>query len=256
MLWISWKSGSTWTQPEPIASAPRIFNFTFDSDEHGNIIVVWTENDRIWSRAYAPVNEILGAEEQFVATTSSNASVGNVDMTNGNAILSFSTDDPTRSRWVAVYEAGNGWVESWQVRLDDQQGGVAGIALDDAGNGIAICVPAGLGTQSEGMWRELGGNRLLCPRSVSTPVSFHAAAAFDRSVSFVTSTAQGALCHELFALNSCGWSPEDGSPVRRAAFQSRRRAPLEAVRFAHDSSPGCLSAAFANDRARLETALR
>ena len=150
VLWISWKSGSTWTQPEPITSAPRIFNFTFDSDEHGNIIVAWSEDDRIWSRAYDRSMDSWSGEE-LVATTSSNASVGNVNMTNGNAILSFSTDDPTRSRWVAVYEAGNGWVESWQVRLDGQQGGAAGIALDDAGNGIAIC---GLGVsvrRSEGL---------------------------------------------------------------------------------------------------------
>jgi len=188
VLSISWKDGSAWMQPEQLASAPRIYNFTFDSDEHGNIIVVWTENDRIWSRAYDRSMDSWSGEE-FVATTSSNASVGSVDMTNGNAILSFSSDDPTRSRWVTVYEAGNGWDESWQVRLDDQQGSVAGIALDDAGNGIAICVPEGLGTQVRRFVAGIGWQPPSAP-----PVGFHpnliyAAAAFDRSVSFVTATA-------------------------------------------------------------------
>jgi hypothetical protein len=109
-------------------------------------------------------------------------------MTNGNAILSFGSGEVTGSRWVAIYEAGSGWVESWQVRLDDQQGSVAGIALDDAGNGIAICVPAGLGTQFRRFVAGIGWQPPSAPPVGFHPSLIYAAAAFDRSVSFVTAT--------------------------------------------------------------------
>jgi hypothetical protein len=188
VLWISWEDGAEWSQPEPIASAPLIFDFAYDSDEHGNIIVVWPENDRVWSRIYARSSDSWG-EEQFVAAASSNANVQRVDMTNGSALLSFGSREPTPSTWAMIYDAGQGWVESSLVSLDEQQSSDAGIALDDAGNGIAIYAPAGLGSRIRRYVAGVGWQPHVPPPLAIAGAT--CAAAFDRSITVVTSTATG-----------------------------------------------------------------
>lgn len=133
-LWISWKAGAAWNEPELLASAPTMRELYFDSDEQGNIIVIWFENDRAWSRIYERKNDAW-TRELLVFETSSDASVSSLDMTAGSALVSLSTGEP--SIWAAVYEAGIGWSDASLVRLDGLSAWV-GTALDHAGNGIAM----------------------------------------------------------------------------------------------------------------------
>jgi hypothetical protein len=188
VLWLSWKDGSTWLQPEQIASAPQFGQFEFDADEQGNIVVAWREDERLWSRIYERATDSW-SEELFVAPTSTNQSITFIDMTNGNALLGFNTGAPDPATWAVMYEAGKGWVESSLVRLH-QVNAYVGAALDDAGNGIAISTAEGLGVQVR---RYLAGHGWESPPALDVGITGNlwAAAAPDRSVTVVSNTGIG-----------------------------------------------------------------
>ena len=136
-LVVSWKTASGWDTPELLASGAQIGSFSSDSDEQGNIIVVWRENDQIWSRVYQR-EQAEWTRELFVMPASLDAIVLRPDMTAGGAIVPINSfgDDP--GTWVAVYQAGTGWVQDSIVLLDSEWvGGDVPVALDSAGNALA-----------------------------------------------------------------------------------------------------------------------
>ena len=154
-----------------LASAPRIFGFTFDSDEHGNIIVVWTENDRIWSRAYSPVSGFLergGIRGNNLVERGALATCRH-DQRECHSLPSAS-HDPTRSTWVAVYEAGK--------RLGRELARFASMISKAAsqvsrsttlGTELRFACPRASACSSEDTWSGLGGNRRPRPRAASVP---------------------------------------------------------------------------------------
>ena len=138
-LYIVWR-GTSWGTPEPIATAPDIPSFALDSDEQGNIIVVWRDTDEIWSRIYERARDAWTAA-QFVGTTSTDGIVLTPDITAGNAIVAVNDRTPTGGMWAAVYQSGVGWLQSAITRLDDRELYSIGLSIDPAGNALAAWGP-------------------------------------------------------------------------------------------------------------------
>jgi hypothetical protein len=135
-LWITWRDGSTWNEPELLASAPVLYAPYIDSDEQGNMVVLWRENDRIWSRIYEREHDAW-TSELVVAGTSTPAGIDAIDMTSGRVLVSLNSSTTDPSTWAAVYKPDVGWSDASFVRLDARTSGGFGVALDGAGNGIA-----------------------------------------------------------------------------------------------------------------------
>ncbi len=120
-----------------MASAPDIGTFICDSDEEGNIIVVWTDAGEVWSRVYERARNAW-TMPAFVVTVSLDAIPYNLDMTAGSALITINSFDPGPATWAAVYRAGMGWDEESIVKLDEPWTGWAvAVAVDPRGNAIA-----------------------------------------------------------------------------------------------------------------------
>jgi hypothetical protein len=132
---ISWKISSGWGAAETLASATEIFSFNADSDEQGNIVVVWREGDQIWSRLYSRA-ENQWTRELFVTTAPTSSVLRRLDMTAGNAIISF--EDANLMRASAIYEAGVGWIDDSIVTLDDTSNTAVAVSIDTRGNALAV----------------------------------------------------------------------------------------------------------------------
>jgi hypothetical protein len=136
-LAVTWRISTGWGALEPLASAPDIYNFRCDSDEEGNIIVVWVDAGDVWSRVYQRAQNTWTTPE-FIVTVSPDALLGNIDMTAGNAVLSINSFDPAPATWAAVYLAATGWDQDSIVKLDEPWTGWAvAVAIDPRGNAIA-----------------------------------------------------------------------------------------------------------------------
>jgi hypothetical protein len=138
-VYVAWK-GASWGTPEPIASVFNVESLAFDSDEEGNIIVVWLETDEIWSRIYERARDAwTGA--QFVGNTSTYGIVMGVDITAGSAVVAVNGRNPTDGMWAAIYQSGVGWIQSSIARLDDRELYSIGLSIDPAGNALAVWGP-------------------------------------------------------------------------------------------------------------------
>ena len=137
-LTVRWQSGVGWAAPESLTRVSYFASFTWDSDEQGNILVVWREDDEISSRFYDHAgNRWLPVD--FLGSVPSNVVLGKPDLTAGNAILYFKTPDPDAVGWVAVYEAGVGWIEDSVVELSGgTPGPFVGVSMDAAGNALVV----------------------------------------------------------------------------------------------------------------------
>jgi hypothetical protein len=136
-LAISWKVSTGWGTLEPLASAPEIGSFRCESDEEGNIIVVWVDAGDVYSRVYERARNAW-TKPEFVVAVSPDAIPGNIDMTAGNAVLSINSFDPASATWAAVYLAGVGWDQESIVKLDEPWSGWAvAVAMDSQGNALA-----------------------------------------------------------------------------------------------------------------------
>jgi hypothetical protein len=138
-IFIAWKSAS-WSTPEPIASVPNVEFLASDSDEEGNIIVVWLETDEIWSRFYERARDAWTGP-QFVGNTSTYGIVMGVDITAGSAVVAVNGRNPTDGMWAAIYQSGVGWLQSSVARLDDRELNPIGISIDPAGNALVVWGP-------------------------------------------------------------------------------------------------------------------
>jgi hypothetical protein len=135
-LWITWKDGSTWNEPERLASAPVLYGPSLDSDEQGNMVVIWREDDRVWSRIYEREHDAW-TSELLVAGTATPAVVSSVAMTAGRVLVSLSSSTMVPSTWAAVYQPDVGWSDASFVLLNSRASSGSHVALDSAGNGIA-----------------------------------------------------------------------------------------------------------------------
>ena len=119
-LFVSWRNGSSWAASELLASAPEIGFMGFDSDEQGNIIVAWRENDR---NLVTRVRTRPGPMDARIVRCNDDtlrAALLHIDMTAGNAVLSFRKHStPDNTTWVAIYEAGTGWINGSITPLDE-----------------------------------------------------------------------------------------------------------------------------------------
>jgi hypothetical protein len=138
-VYIAWR-GASWSTPEPIASAPNVESLAVDSDEEGNIIVVWLETDEIWSRIYERARDAWTGP-QFVGNTSTYGIIMGVDITAGSAVVAVNGRNPTDGMWAAVYQSGVGWLQSSIARLDDRELYSIGLSIDPAGNALAVWGP-------------------------------------------------------------------------------------------------------------------
>jgi hypothetical protein len=137
-LVAAWNVGSTWRAPEQVASAPDIQSFVADSDDEGNIIVVWRQDDEVRSRVYDHASGEW-TPNQFVATTSTIATVLRPTMTGGNAIVAVNSQEASEGTWAKVYRSGEGWLDDSKVRLDDPGSGYAvALSIDSMGNALAV----------------------------------------------------------------------------------------------------------------------
>ncbi|HEX6764929.1 MAG TPA: hypothetical protein VF103_05610, partial [Polyangiaceae bacterium] len=123
--------------PERLARASDFDPLTFDSDEQGNIMVVWLDGTEIRSRVYDRAQD-RWLPEALVATTTADAILGKPDLTSGSAILYFKTPAPNPGTWAAIYEAGVGWVQASTVQLDEESGDLVAVSMDEAGNALVV----------------------------------------------------------------------------------------------------------------------
>jgi hypothetical protein len=107
----------------------------FENDEQGNMVVVWREDDRVWSRIYERRSDVW-TNELLVAGTATPLYASGVGMTAGNVVVWLQSSTTEPSSWAAVYQEGIGWSDASFVLLDARTGGV-GVGLDSAGHGIA-----------------------------------------------------------------------------------------------------------------------
>ena len=179
---IAWKEDAAWSPPAQIAQGVEIANFLVDCDEAGNIMVVWHEIDQIRSRIYERGRNAW-SRELPIATTTSFATVRDVAITSGNAIVAVNSFDETEGSWAAVYRPDVGWANDTFVRLDDPGIGYPiEVSIDSAGNALAVW-------QSELKFRRyVAGNGWQAPSSLDANVSdsfFGGAGASDGSVLIV-----------------------------------------------------------------------
>jgi len=134
-----WNIGSTWGPPERIASGVDFPSFRADSDEQGNLVVVWREADEIRSRVYENASGDW-TPNQLLATTSTIATIRELDITAGHAMVGVDSLEPAEGIWAMVYEPGSGWLETSKVRLDDPgtSGYNVAVSIDAFGNGLAV----------------------------------------------------------------------------------------------------------------------
>jgi len=165
-LTVEWKNGSGWSTRQPLATA-AFTSINVDSDEEGNIIVVWSAEGELWSRVYQRAMDTW-SPAAFLAAVPPNAIVYRPDMTAGNAVVSFTTGAPDPGTWAAVYQSGVGWVESSIVKLDPAWvavNGPASVALDAAGNALVFW-------HSQGKFRRyLAGTGWLAPSSLAASLA-------------------------------------------------------------------------------------
>jgi hypothetical protein len=141
-LLFAWKTDSAWEEPAVLGSAAQIYPFDFDSDESGNIIVVWCQVGEIWARVYERENDAW-TEPLYLSEVPPGAVVGRPDMSAGNAIVTFNTFDPDPSTWAAIYRRGIGLVQSSVIRLDEPySGGQVAATIDSQGNALAAWHPS------------------------------------------------------------------------------------------------------------------
>jgi hypothetical protein len=138
-LVVIWNIGSTWGTPELLASAPDFPSIRANSDEQGNIVVVWREADEIRSRIYDYASGDW-TPNQLLSTTSTIANIRELDVTAGHAIVGVNSFEATEGLWAMVYEPGSGWLEASKVRLDDPGpvGYNVAVSIDRFGNGLAV----------------------------------------------------------------------------------------------------------------------
>jgi hypothetical protein len=137
-LVVTWKIGTSWGTPEPLASAADIQSLAVDSDAQGNLAVVWREGDEIRSRFYEQSRgEWTPAE--FVSTTSTTAQIMGLDISSGHAILAVNSFDTTEGAWTILHDADTGWLNASRVRLDEAGIGYPiALSADSAGNALAV----------------------------------------------------------------------------------------------------------------------
>jgi hypothetical protein len=179
---VLWKEGSSWSNPQPLASAQTEIPYVAtDSDEQGNIVVVWRQNDELWARIYQRATD-QWIPAHLVGTTTNFATIKRPDITSGNAIVAADGSSATEGLLVGIYQAGVGWVEESVTKLDNH--GSTGMALniDSAGNALAVW-------QSELKYRRyVAGEGWQAPATLEANVdkdTLFAAGAPDGSVLFI-----------------------------------------------------------------------
>jgi hypothetical protein len=138
---VAWRDPATgWEAADPVASAANIDLWSVSADDQGNIVLFWSETNRIWSRIYEP-GEDSWTRPLLVSTTGMYPmALG--EMSQGNVAAALFWDDVA---YGAYYQAGVGWVQSSIVDLGELGGlvprsgefGVA-TAIDPRGNAIAV----------------------------------------------------------------------------------------------------------------------
>jgi hypothetical protein len=135
---VMWKESTGWGPLEPLAFAPDIATYSCDSDEEGNIILVWIDDvGNVKSRVYEPAQNAWTMPAPLM-TVVPPAMVGGLDMTAGNAIVSIQKFAPDSAVWAAIYEAGVGWDEESIVLLGEPLIGSVAVSLDPRRNAVAI----------------------------------------------------------------------------------------------------------------------
>lgn len=136
-LVVMWKTTSGWGTPEQVTSGTSLGYFNADSDENGNIIVVWTEGEEIWSRFYERADNAW-TRPLFIVNTPPDSIPLRPDMTAGNAIVAINAFDPDPATWAAIYRPGTGWIADSVVRIDEPwTGWGVAVSIDRAGNAVA-----------------------------------------------------------------------------------------------------------------------
>jgi len=134
---VAWRDKTSgWGPAEPIASASDIRAWRTQSDEQGNIAVLWAQADQFWSRIYVRQNESWG-RPQLVTTATTDALPTDLQMAAGNIVVPLYWDSVPHG---AYYEHDIGWVEASIVdfgRLNDIDLGVQ-ISIDRRGNALAV----------------------------------------------------------------------------------------------------------------------
>lgn len=135
-LAITWKGSTGWGANEPLAFAADIGGYSCDSDEEGNIIVVWDEAGAVRSRVYEPSQNAWTAPVP-VMTRTPPVLMGAVVMTAGRAIVTVQKFAPDSAGWAAIYETG-GWDEDAIVLLDEPLIGSVAPTIDSRGNALVV----------------------------------------------------------------------------------------------------------------------
>jgi hypothetical protein len=136
-LVVAWSTGTVWSDPEILASAAEIGAFNLDSDELGNVVVVWRQVDEIWARVFERSKDAW-TPAAYLMGPAPGALIQDPDITGGNAVVSFNTFDPDPSTWAMVYRSELGWIPSSLIRLDNPYtGGHVAVTMDPQGNALA-----------------------------------------------------------------------------------------------------------------------
>jgi hypothetical protein len=112
---VTWRNSvSAWDDREPIVTAAEIRQWRVESDEHGNIVLLWTQADQIWSRIYEREREAWTRAQLITAAT---AEGGFMDpqISAGNVAVAMYWN---RVLYGAYYQAGVGWNQASITDLD------------------------------------------------------------------------------------------------------------------------------------------
>jgi hypothetical protein len=143
-LVVSWKFASVWSEPTPLASVSQLHDIDAASDAAGNILVIWVDGTNIWSRVYTRGTGEWSRAQLMTTTTTPGANVGEIGFVAGTAAVAFNNANPDTWTGAAVYQEGQGWIESATIKLDpDWTGSAVSVALDAVGNGLAVWRPDG-----------------------------------------------------------------------------------------------------------------
>jgi hypothetical protein len=129
--------GTGFQEPEEVStSAAEPLGVLADSDELGNIVIVWRHATELWARAYdAEAAEWL-EPEQIAEGTSVRWNA--VDSATGRVVASYLSNGVLT---LAYYEPKRGWDEEDRVEAGPAEGGA--VAIDTRGNAIALWSGAG-----------------------------------------------------------------------------------------------------------------
>jgi hypothetical protein len=140
---VTWQSESgMWGPREPLTSEADIPYWLVESDESGNIALLWLKGEKeIWSRFYQRDVDTW-TRPQLVAAGASAATMGFPRVGAGNVALPLYLD---REAYGAFYQRGIGWIQSSIVELDllgdfEFASGAFGVemAMDPRGNALAV----------------------------------------------------------------------------------------------------------------------